>query len=115
MTTKLPEKTPSTLSIRWTLDDLAKLANYSLIDTLNCDPNATEDGIDHRSREVFSGHYVPVNPTPIKDPEYVAHSKGLFSELGFADSLAKSADFVRLFSGDISQVPEPMRRVGWAT
>lgn len=98
-----------------TLDDLAKLANYSLMDTLNCDPDATDDGADYWPREVFSGHYVPVNPTPIQDPEYVAHSQSFFSELGFADSLAESADFMRMFSGDISQVPEPLRKVGWAT
>ncbi|MEM7561873.1 MAG: protein adenylyltransferase SelO family protein [Pseudomonadota bacterium] len=97
-----------------TLDDLAPLADYSLMDTLNCDPDAQESGKDHEPRQVFSGHYVPVNPTPIKDPEYVAHSKDLFHELGFADSMAQSADFMRLFSGDISQVPEPMRKTGWA-
>ncbi|MEW5008827.1 MAG: protein adenylyltransferase SelO family protein [Cycloclasticus sp.] len=85
------------------------------MDTLNCDPDATENGADHAPRQVFSGHYVPVNPTPIKEPEYVAHSKTFFSELGFADSLAESSGFVRLFSGDTSQVPEPMRKVGWAT
>ena len=112
MTNRLPQKTSSTLS---TLDDLAELANYSLMDTLNCDPDATENGADHAPRQVFTGHYVPVNPTPIKDPEYVAHSKTFFSELGFADSLAESSGFVRLFSGDTSQVPEPMRKVGWAT
>ena len=97
-----------------TLDDLAKLANYSLMDTLNCDPDAKANGADHAPRQVFTGHYVPVNPTPIKDPEYVAHSKNFFRELGFADSMALSADFVRMFSGDISHVPEPMRKVGWA-
>ena len=112
MTTELPDKTALTVS---TLNDLAQLADYSLMDTLNCDPHATQDGIDHRSRQVFSGHYVPVNPTPIKDPEYVTHSKSFFSELGFADSLAESADFMRVFSGDTSQVPKPMRTVGWAT
>ncbi|MEW5056522.1 MAG: protein adenylyltransferase SelO family protein [Cycloclasticus sp.] len=85
------------------------------MDTLNCDPDATENGADHAPRQVFTGHYVPVNPTPIKDPEYVAHSKTFFSELGFADSLAESSGFVRLFSGDTSQVPKPMRKVGWAT
>ena len=112
MTTKLPENTAPAVS---TLDDLAKLADYSLMDTLNCDPHATQDGIDHRSRQVFSGHYVPVQPTPIADPEYIAHSTSFFSELGFADSLAESEDFMRMFSGDITQVPEPMRKVGWAT
>lgn len=97
-----------------TLEDLSKLANYSLMDTLNCDPDAKVNGADHKSRQVFSGHYVPVNPTPLKDPEYVTHSKFFFHELGFADDLAQSLDFVRMFSGDISQVPEPMRKVGWA-
>jgi uncharacterized protein YdiU (UPF0061 family) len=97
-----------------TLNDLAKLANYSLMDTLNCDPEAKANGVDHEPRQVFTGHYVPVNPTPIKDPEYVAHSQNLFRELGFADSMAQLDEFVRLFTGDISQVPEPMRKVGWA-
>ena len=97
-----------------TLDDLAPLANYSLMDTLNCDPQAKIDGVDHSPREVFTGHYVPVKPTPILDPQYIAHSKHFFSELGFADSLAESDDFVRMFSGDISNVPQPMRKVGWA-
>jgi uncharacterized protein YdiU (UPF0061 family) len=112
MTDRHPEKTASTIS---TLSDLAKLANYSLMDTLNADPDARDDGADHAPRQVFTGHYVPVSPTPIKDPEYVAHSKSFFSELGFADSMAKTTDFIRLFSGDIAQVPEPMRKVGWAT
>jgi len=98
-----------------TLDDLAKLADYSLMDTLNSDPEATTNGVDHAPRQVFSGHYVPVNPTPIKDPVYIAHSKNFFSELGFADSLAQSDDFVRMFSGDASKLPEPMRSHGWAT
>ncbi len=110
-TSKKPDFIPTVA----TLDDLAKLANYSLMDTLNCDPDATKNGIDHAPREVFTGHYVPVNPTPIKDPEYVAHSKNFFRELGFADSIAQSADFIRMFSGDLSQVPETMRKVGWAT
>jgi uncharacterized protein YdiU (UPF0061 family) len=98
-----------------TLDDLAKLSDYSLINTLICDPDATDNGIDYAPRQVFSGHYVPVKPTPIKDPEYITHSKDFFRELGFADSMATSADFVSMFSGDLSQLPLPMRKVGWAT
>ena len=98
-----------------TLTDFAKLADYSLLKTLSCDPEAKADGVDHSMRQVFTGHYVPVNPTPIKDPQYIAHSKNFFSELGFTDSLAKSADFVRMFSGDLSQIPQPMKKLGWAT
>ena len=97
-----------------TLSDLAKLVDYSLMKTLNKDPESRVDGVDHQPRQVFSGHYVPVNPTPIKNPVYIAHSKNLFSELGFADSLAQSIDFISMFSGDISNVPEPMSKVGWA-
>jgi len=103
----------STATVK-TLNDLADLANYSLMDTLTCDPEATEDGIDYEPRQVFSGHYVPMKPTPIKEPLYVAHSKKFFQELGFADSLAQSPDFVSMFSGNLSNVPEPMKELGWA-
>jgi uncharacterized protein YdiU (UPF0061 family) len=112
MTNRLPQQTTPTIV---TLGDLAKLANYSLMDTLNCDPDARENGVDHIPRQVFTGHYVPVKPTPIQDPEYVTHSKTFFRELGFSDSMAQSADFIRLFSGDLTEVPEPLRKVGWAT
>lgn len=98
-----------------TLVDLAPLANYSLLDTLSADPDAKANGIDYDPREVFSGHYVPVNPTPIESPIYIAHSKTFFEELGISDSLATSEDFIRMFSGDTSQLPKPLRRIGWAT
>ncbi|MGA9045063.1 protein adenylyltransferase SelO [Sulfuricurvum sp.] len=98
-----------------TLSDLANLADYSLTDTLTPDPEATRDGIDHAPRQVFSGHYVPVNPTPIKDPRYIAHSQTFFKELGFDDTLATSEDFMRMFSGDASELPKPLRTHGWAT
>lgn len=98
-----------------TLSDLARLADYSLMDRLSSDPEATSDGVDHAPRQVFSGHFVPVNPTPIEDPVYIAHSENFFKELGFSDTLATSEDFMRMFSGDSSQLPEPMRRFGWAT
>jgi uncharacterized protein YdiU (UPF0061 family) len=97
------------------LEDLAKLADYSLINTLNCDPDATSDGEDHRPRQVFTGHYVPVKPTPIAEPEYIVHSNVFFRELNFDDNLAQTDGFRRLFSGDLSFVPAPMRNIGWAT
>ena len=112
MIDRAAQKTSVTVA---TLDDLAKLASYSFIDTLNCDPDATANGVDHAPRQVFAGHFVPVTPTPIKDPEYVAHSQSLFLELGFADTMAHSTEFMRMFSGDLSHVPTPMRTVGWAT
>lgn len=105
-------ETPSTIK---TLSDLATLADYSLMDTLTPDPEAKTSGVDHSPRQVFSGHYVPVNPTPIKDPVYIAHSQTFFKELGFDEGLAKREDFMRMFSGDLSDVPKPLRTTGWAT
>tara|TARA_Y100001968_G_scaffold66408_1_gene57254 strand:+ start:7670 stop:9346 length:1677 start_codon:yes stop_codon:yes gene_type:complete len=98
-----------------TFSEFAEQANYSLLDSLEADPQATEDGDDHLTREVFSGHYVPVVPTPIPKPEYVAHSKALFRELGLSQELALDRRFQRLFSGDMSVATAQMQKVGWAT
>ena len=98
-----------------TLYDLAQLANYSLVDRLYSDPDSKVNAEDYLPRQVFSGHYVPVKPTPIDSPIYIAHSKNFFDELGFCHSLATSEDFIRMFSGDNSQLPEPLRKIGWAT
>jgi uncharacterized protein YdiU (UPF0061 family) len=93
----------------------AQRADYSLLESLRADPQATEDGLDHQPRQVFSGHYVPVTPTLLPEPEYVAHSSTLFEELGLSEELAHDETFLRLFSGDISVATEPMRPYGWAT
>ncbi len=98
-----------------TFTAFAQRADYSLLDSLLPDPQATEDGQDHRPRQVFSGHYVPVTPTPIPEPQYVAHSETLFRDLGLSDGLAHDDSFRRFFSGDISVAQAPMRPFGWAT
>ena len=95
--------------------EFAQRADYSLLEALQADPQASSDGQDHRPRQVFSGHYVPVKPTPLPEPEYVAHSGSLFQELGLSDALVHNDQFRRLFSGDISVAQEPMRPLGWAT
>ena len=105
---------PSTVPTA-TFADFAQRADYSLLDSLRSDPQATADGHDHRPRQVFSGHYVPVTPTPIPAPEYVAHSTALFHDLGLSEELAHDDHFRRLFSGDISAAQAPMRPFGWAT
>ncbi|NET05375.1 MAG: hypothetical protein F6K16_11800 [Symploca sp. SIO2B6] len=109
---------PSTLSAELcvtTFDEFVQLADYSLMDALNADPDATVDGDDHRARQVFSGHFVPVTPTLLADPEYVAHSCTFFKELGLSDELALDEKFRQVFSGNLSVAHEPMRQVGWAT
>lgn len=97
------------------LEGVAALADYSLLSQLNCDPDATEDGIDYAPRQVFSGHYVPVAPTPLANPEYITHSQQFFSELGFADELAHTSGFKQMFSGDLSNTAAGIGKLGWAT
>ena len=98
-----------------TLNQLAQFVDYSFINHLNCDPETKQDGIDHNPRQVLSGHYVKVNPSAIQNPEYIAHSQSLFAELGFDDDLAHDHEFIKLFSGDASNTPEPINHYGWAT
>ncbi len=95
--------------------EFAACADYSLLEALRPDPQATADGRDHQPRQVFSGHYVPVAPTPLPEPAYVAHSAELFAELGLSDTLVHDPDFARLFSGDSGAATGPMRPWGWAT
>ena len=97
------------------LEQLAECANYSFVNTLTQDPNAKEDGRNHFPKEVFNGHFVPVSPTPIPKPIYIAHSKSFFEELGLDDSLALSEDFMKMFSGDTSHLQKPLNSIGWAT
>ncbi len=102
-------------SVIKTFETFAQKANYSLLESLLADPESNEDGLDHVVRQVSSGHYVPVKPTPILSPEYVTHSHRLFKELGLSQSLANDNKFSRLFSGDMTVVNKPMKNSGWAT
>lgn len=98
-----------------TLEDLSKYADYSLINELVANKDTNKNGKNHYPKEIFNGHYVPVTPTPIKNPKYIAHSKTFFEELGFDDSLTLNEDFIKMFSGDISNIPTPLKNIGWAT
>lgn len=98
-----------------TINELANSSNYSFIEKLTPDPKSNPNGIDYNPRQVFNGHYVTVKPTPIENPQYISHSKKLFEDLGLDDSLAHSSEFMSIFSADLSNVPKPMRKTGWAT
>jgi uncharacterized protein YdiU (UPF0061 family) len=106
---------PEKLMTTTTFAEFAQRADYSLLDGLQPDPQASSDGQDHRPRQVVSGHYVPVTPTPLPEPELVAHSSTLFQELGLDEALAQEEPFLRFFSGDSTVAQGPMRPYGWAT
>jgi serine/tyrosine/threonine adenylyltransferase len=98
-----------------TFEELIDFADYSFLDNLNSDPDAKFNDDNNFSREVFSGHYVPVKPTAIKEPIYISHSETFFKELGFSENLIKSNDFIKMFSGDMSNISNLTRNTGWAT
>lgn len=98
-----------------TFEELEKLSDYSFIEKLNSDPDAKFDGDNKFPREVFTGHYVPVSPTAIKEPIYISHSVNFFKELGFSEDLLKSDDFIKLFSGDMENISNLTQNIGWAT
>ncbi len=95
--------------------ELLQLADFSLINSLKADPQSTNDGNDHKPRPVYSGHYVPVTPTPIPEPKYIAHSSTLFEELGLSSDLTKDPNFSSFFSGDIEVADSVIKPFGWAT
>lgn len=108
-------KSPETFNSIANMDEFANTASYSLLETLNADTEAKDSGEDYWPRQVFSGHYVPVKPTPIKTPVYISHSTSLFEELAIDPTLAQNKQFEAMFSGDLSGVPAPMKPYGWAT
>ena len=98
-----------------TFEELRNLSDYSFVNKLNCDPDAKFNEDNKSPREVFSGHYVPVSPTAIKDPIYISHSANFFKELGFSETLINSDDFIKMFSGDMSNISNLTQNMGWAT
>lgn len=98
-----------------TFEELVNLSDYSFVDKLNSDPDAKFNGDNKLSREVFSGHYVPVSPTAIKEPIYISHSENFFKELGFSETLLKSDNFIKMFSANMSNISNLGQTKGWAT
>ena len=105
----------SDLSKIRTFSEFIKKVDYSFMDSLNSDPSSSTNGVDHDPREVCSGHYVPVLPTPIEHPKYISHSESFFEELGLSDEIIKDNEFSSIFSGDLSVSKYPMKKFGWAT
>jgi len=95
--------------------DFLNQADFSLIKTLNADPQSTLDGNDHSPRQVYSGHYVPVTPIPLSSPKYLAHSRQLFKELGLSNKLMEDKDFSQFFSGNHEIKIKNLSNFGWAT
>lgn len=75
-------------------------ADYSLLRCLSADPEQARHAPNKTLRQVKSGHYVEVLPTPLPSPLYVIHSPRFFRELGLSESAASEDAFMRFFTGD---------------
>ena len=78
-------------------------ASLSWLQQLVQDPEAGKYAPNKSSREVKSGHYVPVLPTPLPGPQLIAITPDVCGLVGLSpDYCRTSSDFTRFFSGDMS-------------
>jgi hypothetical protein len=76
------------------LDQLAQNADHSWMQQLNMDPETDQKAPNRESRQVRSGHYVKVLPTPLPRPKYVIHSADMAKTLGISEEDVKSERYV---------------------
>ncbi len=101
-----------------------RCADYSLLRDLTPDPEQARNTPNKAMRQVKSGHYVEVFPTPLAAPRYVIHSERFFRELNLSDTAASEPLFMQFFTGDPTRAaavsnmgldrPHLLPR-GWAT
>jgi len=94
------------------LNALGNCCDHSWVRDLAPDLEAHVYVPNKTSREVKSGHYVLVEPTPLRQPHLVSVSLPMASELGLSESDCKTEQFQRFFSGDIHVA---RGFVSWAT
>jgi len=87
------------------LKTFASTADHSWIRELVVDPEAEAQKPNKRSRQVRSGHWVPVKPTPLPRPHLLTFSPAMAAELGLSKEACESEDFAKFFSGDIDVMP----------
>jgi uncharacterized protein YdiU (UPF0061 family) len=99
-------------------------ADYSLLQSLSADPEQANHLPNKTLRQVKSGHYVEVDPTPLPNPCYVIHSRSFFDELNLLESCAKEENFKQFFTGypilasevaNANIKPPHARISGWAS
>ena len=91
---------------------LGDRADHSWTRELTPDPETAKHAPNRSSREVRSGHFVRVLPTPLKKPRVALYSDEMLANLGMSPEDARSERFARFFSGDQGVVPN---MDSWAT
>eukprot|EP00238_Polyblepharides_amylifera_P009021 CAMPEP_0196584756 /NCGR_PEP_ID=MMETSP1081-20130531/48356_1 /TAXON_ID=36882 /ORGANISM="Pyramimonas amylifera, Strain CCMP720" /LENGTH=618 /DNA_ID=CAMNT_0041906083 /DNA_START=228 /DNA_END=2085 /DNA_ORIENTATION=+ len=89
-----------------TLDDLSAAADHSWLRDLSPDPETEKYEPNHSSRQVRSGHYVLVRPTPLPAPSLVTYSPEMAALLNLSpNSVEQDPRFALYFAGHWDQVP----------
>lgn len=78
-------------------------ADHSWLRDLVPDPETAQHEPNRTSRQVRSGHYVRVKPTPLPKPKLVAYSERMAQELKLSKVVTSEA-FLRFFSGDVDAI-----------
>lgn len=94
---------------------LAARVDLSYVRSLTEDPEAADHIPNQEPREVRSGHYVRVAPTPLRAPYLIAVSADYARVLGLDPAEAATESFLRVFSGDLAGAPPNFESRGWAT
>jgi len=107
-----------------TFTEFLQHADYSLLQSLSADPEQARHAPNKTLRQVKSGHYVEVLPTPLPSPCYVIHSRSFFQELGLPESVASEEAFRQFFTGNLAPAvnsantnaePSRVKNSGWAS
>ena len=88
------------------LQRIATQSEQSWLQRLTADPETQRHEPNQSAREVTSGHYVEVFPTPLQEPELVVYSKEVAELLQISLEELESEAFKAFFSGDQAQAPE---------
>jgi len=84
------------------MEALASRASSSWVAQLTEDPEGAANAPNRASRQVRSGHYVLVDPTPLPAPELLLFSEELLQDMGLDATVTEDPRFARFFSGDKS-------------
>ena len=103
---------PSSEAAASAAERLAATLDNSWVRSLSEDPAAAANEPNTRAREVLSGHYVHVRPTPLPQPRLVATSREMATELGLSEAELQAETMVRLLSGGTDV---PGFQESWAT
>lgn len=79
-----------------------KHSDPSFLEELTEDPDAGDNSPNQDPREVTSGHYVRVSPTPLKDPYLIAFSSEMGRELGLTPEMLRDPSIIAWLSGEHS-------------